>query len=38
MTVTIEKRATERFGEARDLATFLNLVDHWTQGMSRFIL
>ncbi|NIF56260.1 FRG domain-containing protein [Burkholderia sp. Ax-1724] len=33
MSVTIEKRTTQGFGEARDLATFLNLVDRWTQGI-----
>jgi hypothetical protein len=30
MSVTIEKRTTQGFGEAGDIAAFLNLVDRWT--------
>ncbi|WP_217589015.1 hypothetical protein [Burkholderia sp. GbtcB21] len=33
MTVIITKKPNKGMGEARDLATFLDLVDRWTQGI-----
>ncbi|MFM0303193.1 FRG domain-containing protein [Paraburkholderia sediminicola] len=33
MAVTITKRPKNGIGEAHDLATFLNLVDRWSQGI-----